>query len=204
MTQLSNILGICVVETMENYIGLLLLIRKNNTDAFRHIIDNFSNRIKGWTKRLLSYGGREVFSKFVLQSLPTYSLFVFLVLRGIVDAMVAKMKSFWWESKKRGHRWMMMKWEVMCLLKGMGVLALEICGSSTSHCLASWCGVLSTTKTYFATVSLVRNTFPRVMSLNQIGLTNHPSLGIAYEMPTELRLTNQVGDGSRVKLREDQ
>lgn len=125
MTHLNNILGMRVVEVIENYLGLPFLIRKNKTNAFQHIIDKFLNRIKGRSKRLLSYDGKKVFSKFVLQYLPTYSLSIFLVPKGIVDAMVAKMRNFWWESKKRGCGWVMLKWEALFLPKGMGGLGFR-------------------------------------------------------------------------------
>lgn len=94
-TQLSSILRMCIVESMDNYLWFPLLIGKNKTNAFRHIIDKLSNRIKGWSKRLLSLGGKEVFVKVVLQSLPTHLLSIFLIPRGIIDTLVAEIRNFW-------------------------------------------------------------------------------------------------------------
>lgn len=45
-------------------------------------------------KRLLSYGGKEVFSKVVLQSLPTYTMFVSLVPKGMTNVMESKMQNY--------------------------------------------------------------------------------------------------------------
>lgn len=82
---LGNILGMRVVDDMENYLDLPLSVGKNKTNAFRFIIDRFSNRIKGWSKRLLSFGGMEVFSKAILQSLSTYMFFLFSIYLGLLS-----------------------------------------------------------------------------------------------------------------------
>ncbi|KAA3483910.1 bZIP-like protein [Gossypium australe] len=42
--------------------------------AFQEITNRLSCRINNWTKRLLSFGGKEVFIKVVLQAIPTYAL----------------------------------------------------------------------------------------------------------------------------------
>lgn len=92
-----------LVYTMDNYLGLFLIIGQNKIDVFRPIIDRLTNRIKERSKRLLSYGGKETFIKSVLQSLPTHSLSLFLSPSGIMENMVSKIRSYWWEIKNRGR-----------------------------------------------------------------------------------------------------
>lgn len=46
-----------IVEDMDNYLDLPLVVGKNKTNALKYIINRFVNRIKGWSKRLLSRGG---------------------------------------------------------------------------------------------------------------------------------------------------
>lgn len=82
------------MDKVDSYLGLPLCIGKNNTNAFRFLIDRFSNHIKGWSKRLLSHGGKEVFSKVVLQSISTYVFSVFLLPRVIMEEMEAKARNF--------------------------------------------------------------------------------------------------------------
>lgn len=96
-------LGMRVVEYMESYLGLLVVVGKNKTNFFRKVVDRLSSRIQGWSKRLLSYGSKEVFLKAVLQSLPTYYLSVFFLPIGIIEKMNSKCKNFWWVSNQR-HR----------------------------------------------------------------------------------------------------
>lgn len=92
--ELGSIMGMRVMEELEKYLGLPLTVGKNKTNAFRFLVDRFSNRIKDWSKRLLSYGGKEIFSKAVLQSLPTYTFSVFLLLKGILEALEDRMRNF--------------------------------------------------------------------------------------------------------------
>lgn len=61
--ELDNIMGMRIMVELDKYLGLSLTMGKNKTNAFHFIVDRFSNHIKGWSKWLLSYGGKEVFSK---------------------------------------------------------------------------------------------------------------------------------------------
>ncbi|KAH1130746.1 hypothetical protein J1N35_002124 [Gossypium stocksii] len=75
---LSDLLSRKIVDKLDKYLGLPLPIGKKRRDAFTDIINKLSYRINSWTKRLLSYGGKEVMIKAVLQSIPTYALSIFL------------------------------------------------------------------------------------------------------------------------------
>ncbi|KAK5775685.1 hypothetical protein PVK06_043607 [Gossypium arboreum] len=70
----SEILGMTVVENINNYLSLPIPIGKKKISSFKEINNRLSCRINSWTKRLLSFGGKEVFVKPVLQSIPTYTL----------------------------------------------------------------------------------------------------------------------------------
>ncbi|KAL1151424.1 hypothetical protein V6Z11_A09G041000 [Gossypium hirsutum] len=64
------------------YLGLPIPIGKKKIVAFKDINNRLSCRINSWTKRLLSFGGKEVFINAVLQSIPTYALSIFLAPNG--------------------------------------------------------------------------------------------------------------------------
>lgn len=123
-TQYGNMLGMETVERMDNYLGLPLYVGKNKTNAFRFLVDRLANKIKGGSKRLLSRGGKEVFSKAVLQSL-TYPFSVFMLPRGIIDSLEDKAYRLWWESKKQGRGWAMFGWDTECMPKGMRGLGFK-------------------------------------------------------------------------------
>ncbi|KAA3461291.1 putative purine permease 4 [Gossypium australe] len=111
-----------VVEKLDNYLRLPLHIGKKKSLPFNGILNRFSCRINSWSKRLLSYGGREVFNKSILQALPTYALYVFLALRGIIKEMHSKMRRMWWSCKDKDRGWAMLAWDKICLPKGIGGL----------------------------------------------------------------------------------
>ncbi|XP_052486360.1 uncharacterized protein LOC105767066 [Gossypium raimondii] len=100
-TILSGILGMTVVEKLNNYLGLPIPIGKKKTTAFQEITNRLSYRMNSWTKRLLSYGGKEVFIK------------------------TAKLSRTWWAGKEKGGFWTMVPWKTLCKPKAMGGLAIR-------------------------------------------------------------------------------
>ncbi|KAL4363533.1 hypothetical protein GQ457_04G019830 [Hibiscus cannabinus] len=66
----SVILGVHEVTDPGVYLGVPLSIGLNKTAALGFVRDNVNSRIASWNKQLLSFGGREIFIKVVIQSLP--------------------------------------------------------------------------------------------------------------------------------------
>lgn len=50
----GNPLGMQVVEKLDNYLRLPLYVGKSKTNSFHFLLNRFTNKIKGWSKRLLS------------------------------------------------------------------------------------------------------------------------------------------------------
>ncbi|KAH1064048.1 hypothetical protein J1N35_029035 [Gossypium stocksii] len=118
----GDLLGIKVEDKLDNYLGLPLLVGKKKTFAFQEITNHFSSRINSWSKRLLSFGGKEIFIKVVLESFPTYAFSVFLAPKGVIEDMQAKICRTWWTGKESGMFWLMFPWKSMCHPNGMGGL----------------------------------------------------------------------------------
>lgn len=62
-----------MVDKLDNYLGLPLTVGKKKSNAFKSIFDRISCKMNNWSKRFLSYEGKEIFTKSVLQSIPTYA-----------------------------------------------------------------------------------------------------------------------------------
>ncbi|KAA3465873.1 reverse transcriptase [Gossypium australe] len=73
--------------------------------------------INSWTKRLLSFGGKEIFIQAILWSLPTYAMSIFLAPKGVVKYMQTNISRVWWSGKDRGRFWTMISWKKLCHLK---------------------------------------------------------------------------------------
>lgn len=61
-------------ESPITYLGCPLYIGKQRVIYFSDIVDKIVRRISGWQSRILSYGGKVTFLKYVLQSLPIHTL----------------------------------------------------------------------------------------------------------------------------------
>ncbi|KAA3465418.1 reverse transcriptase [Gossypium australe] len=73
------ILGVRPSTDMEKYLGLLSVVGRRKKESFQVLKEKFLFRIKGWCNRFLSQGGKEVFTKPVLQAFPTYAMSRFLL-----------------------------------------------------------------------------------------------------------------------------
>ncbi|XP_050219768.1 uncharacterized protein LOC126670140 [Mercurialis annua] len=70
--------------------------------------------------------GKEVLIKSVVQSLPNYTMNVFLILVGLCDELERVMNSFWWgqyQEKKKGINWA--SWDRLCKPKKYGGLGFK-------------------------------------------------------------------------------
>ncbi|KAL4347289.1 hypothetical protein GQ457_17G007720 [Hibiscus cannabinus] len=122
----SNIQAILCMQEEEDlgtYLGLPLIVGKNKTNALGFLNSRVDKRVLGWTKSLLSYGGREVLIKAVAQALPTYSMMCFLLPDCIIDPLISTMRNFWWSGKEKERGWALVAWERLCRPKAMGGMA---------------------------------------------------------------------------------
>ncbi|KAL1133414.1 hypothetical protein V6Z11_A12G039700 [Gossypium hirsutum] len=103
-TNFRDILGMMVMKNLNNYLGLPIPIGKKKIAASKEITNRLSCRINSWTKRLLSFGGKEVFIKAVLQSIPIYAMSIFLAPKGVIDDIQAKLSRTWWSGKDKGRQ----------------------------------------------------------------------------------------------------
>lgn len=69
-------------------------------------------RLNGWQGKILTYGGRVVMIKSVLQSMPTYILTVINPLVSTLNLLEQHFASFYWESsdKKAKYHWRSWYW----------------------------------------------------------------------------------------------
>ncbi|KAL4364133.1 hypothetical protein GQ457_04G024760 [Hibiscus cannabinus] len=88
---LSSILGIAEVSDPGIYLRVPVRVGKNNTNVFGFINEKVDDRVSGWTKRLLSFGGREIFLKSIAQALPQYIMSCYLLSRTITDRITSSM-----------------------------------------------------------------------------------------------------------------
>ncbi|KAA3489414.1 reverse transcriptase [Gossypium australe] len=125
-TTMNAMLKMKVVDNLDGYLGLPIPIGKKKYNAFKSILNRTANRINSWSKRLLSNGGKEIFIKSILQSIPTYAFSVFLAPKGVLEEIQSMISRVWWSGGENKRGWNMMAQDRICLPKSMGALVLGI------------------------------------------------------------------------------
>ncbi|KAA3462518.1 reverse transcriptase [Gossypium australe] len=105
--EISSILGVRSSTEMEKYLGLPNVIGRRRNESFQNLKEKLQLRIKGWSNKFLSQGGKEVFIKSVLQAIPTYAMSCFLLPSSFCEELERIIVNFWWQKAygKKGIHW---------------------------------------------------------------------------------------------------
>lgn len=92
---------------MEKYLGLLNMIGRRKNESFQNLREKIQSRIRGWSTRFLSQGGKEGFIKSVLQAIPTYAMSCFLLPKSLCGEFKSIFANFRWQKAhgKKGIHW---------------------------------------------------------------------------------------------------
>ena len=118
--QIKRELRVREVEWFESYLGFPTLVRRAKYQTFSFLKDRVWKKIQGWNGKLLSRVGKEVLIKAVAQSIPTYTMGVFLLPVKFCSDLNAMCARFWWgqigdEKKIHWKSWSALskpKWKV--------------------------------------------------------------------------------------------
>lgn len=120
-TELCSELRFSEANEQSLYLGLPNIIGRNKRAIFGFLKDKLQDRIKGWDKKLLSKGSKEILLKSVAQTFPSYAMSVFLLPLHLCREIERLMCNFWWKSdskKKKCIHWK--SWENMSFKKSSG------------------------------------------------------------------------------------
>ncbi|KAK3198140.1 hypothetical protein Dsin_021555 [Dipteronia sinensis] len=87
--------------------------------------DRMWERVKGWRRRLLSIGGKEVLITSVLQSIPAYIMNLFRLPKGLVTDLHRLCSRFWWGSTETSKKMHWASWRRLCRNKSAGGLGFR-------------------------------------------------------------------------------
>lgn len=114
--ELCQQLGFTEAGANSMYLGLPSFLHRKKSVAFGYIKDKLQEKLHGWDKKKLSKSGKEILIKSVAQTLPNYTMSVFLLPMEICRELERVMCKFWWNTASSGTRsihWM--SWERLSL-----------------------------------------------------------------------------------------
>lgn len=82
-----TIAGIKVLGPFDKYLGLLSYIGKQKFKAFNPILDRIKAQMGSWKTNQLSQAWKEILLKSIIQSIPTYFMGIFKILKGILRSI---------------------------------------------------------------------------------------------------------------------
>ncbi|KAK4285072.1 hypothetical protein QN277_001816 [Acacia crassicarpa] len=101
----SEVLHIPTTEDPGAYLGIPSIWGKTKTQALAYIRERIASKIKGWNHTLLSFSGREVMIKAVLQAIPIYPMNCFKFPIQSCKEINSLIANFWWEGKTHWKSW---------------------------------------------------------------------------------------------------
>ena len=84
-----------------------------NNGVFSYLKDRVWKNMQGWMEKGLAGSGKEVLIKSVVQAIPTYSMALFKLPRGLCQHITSLIRKFWWGSKAGERKIAWVSWESM-------------------------------------------------------------------------------------------
>ena len=104
---IHRLLNAQIVMEFEKYLGLPMVGGKNKANTFKDLWERIAKRVTGWTEKLILKAGREVLIKMVAQAIPTYSMSLFKLPKGLCNDINSIIAKYWWgqTSNERKIHW---------------------------------------------------------------------------------------------------
>ncbi|GLT55032.1 hypothetical protein SLA2020_281860 [Shorea laevis] len=116
-TQILQASGVQASNRFEKYLGLPALVGRSRRRAFMSVKDRIWCRISNWKNKLLSQAGKEILLKAVAQSIPTYTMSVFLLPKTLLQEINAMLQRYWWSHHEKEGSIHWIKWKKWALLR---------------------------------------------------------------------------------------
>lgn len=95
-TMICTLLGFLESSEETIYLELPNIVGRNKKVVFGYLKNCLPERIKGWDKKYLSKGGKELLLKTVSRALPSYAMSIFILPKQLQSEMESLMCKYWW------------------------------------------------------------------------------------------------------------
>ncbi|KAL0285559.1 UNVERIFIED_CONTAM: putative ribonuclease H protein [Sesamum angustifolium] len=118
--QMIDILGFQEGSLPVKYLGVPLISSRLTIADCKPLINKLDTQIAGWSHLNLTFAGRAQLIKSVLSTLHSYWASVFILPKGIINVIEAKLRKFLWQgSTRRGYA--KVAWDQLCRPKEGGL-----------------------------------------------------------------------------------
>ncbi|XP_056691671.1 uncharacterized protein [Spinacia oleracea] len=108
--ELAALLEVKLVEAHDKYLGMPTGVGRPKTRALEFLKERVWKILKGWKQQLLSFAGREILLKAVVQAIPTYIMSLFRLPLGLCHDIQRMMARFWWGGKEEERKIAWVAW----------------------------------------------------------------------------------------------
>lgn len=108
-----------------SYLGCPLYIGRQRISHYAGLVSKVVLRIAGWQSKLLSYGGRVVLVKHVLQAIPIHIISACITPKTILKQLVSLFADFFWGWKDTKKKYHWASWRTLCLSTNEGGVGIR-------------------------------------------------------------------------------
>lgn len=107
------------------YFGCPLFVDRPNRRIFDPFLSKMNGKIEGWKGKFLSYGGKLILLKSVLQAIPIYYIFFMDPSSTTIHDFKILMANFFWLDSEGTHKHHWINWGVCFFPQDEGALGLR-------------------------------------------------------------------------------
>nr|KYP43089.1 Putative ribonuclease H protein At1g65750 family [Cajanus cajan] len=121
-----------------SYLGLFIGANPNRLSTWQTVISKVEKKLTKWKGKLLSFGGRLVLLKSVLNSIPNYFLSFFKAPTCVISHLESLLKNFLWGGDDEHKKIAWVSWDDVCKEKHYGGLGVRDLRSFNLALLGKW------------------------------------------------------------------
>jgi hypothetical protein len=133
-----NIFGCEVDSLLFKYLEIPIHYRRLLSKEWKLIEDHFERKLTSRLVKLLSYGDRLVLINSILSSLPMFLLSFFEIPKGVRKRLDFYRSRFFWQSDGQKKKYILTKWNIVCIPKDQGGLGIEVLDIKNKCLLSKW------------------------------------------------------------------
>ena len=94
-------------------------------NSFKDLREKIAKRVTGWKEKFISKAGKEVLIKTVAQAIPTYSISLFKLPKGLCNDINSIIARYWWGQTGNENKIHWINWRRLCETKKKGGMGLQ-------------------------------------------------------------------------------